>query len=228
MVDTKVNWVTHNVRSVYQNWVEYVFPWKTEEEYNALLSRYNELLADYQNLSKLPAWVRLYNNVVSYKDWSPSIYDNISWSSWSNYYWCALCSLEGSSSNSLWYALYTYKKSWNSDISYAYNESSSVSWSIYSWTIRNATFWNNGSTIKAYFFVYTTYTSNDIVCYECVWNYTSTSSASVTNKGRGSTFNFRDYGGDVTWYWQVSGNSRVSGVTWNEINDDAYIYLTLK
>ena len=200
---------------------------------NATLDTYHNYIDQIQQgwwLSDF-SWVKLYNNFVSSKDWRPSIWDHISWTEDWNYYWCLTCAIEWSSANSLWYYVYKYRKivgtTW--DLWYSlYSVWWDVSGSRYSWTPRSTSFWKKDGIMKIIFFKYNTWTSSysDKECYAVDWTY-ATDSISYSHVGTWETFDPHDYI-DLTWWTQVTDKEWIDSVTPNQINDDAYIYLTLK
>lgn len=174
------------------------------------------------------SWLTLRNVRVSWKDGSPHNYGQVSWTQGGFYYWCSVFSLEWSAANSLAYALYTYRKVDNNDLQYTYNESGGVSSGIYTWVIKNTSFWKNWTKLCAYFFVDTSRSSNWITLWKAEWDYTTTGSATVSQIASGTSYNLSDYGVDLTGYTEVTTSEWVTSANGNEIDDDAYIYLTLK
>lgn len=69
------------------------------------------------------------------------------------------------------------------------------------------------------------------MCYKAVWDYKTSNATWTVSRIWTSTswsFNPEDYWQDLTWYTEIVGSTWVLSATGNEINDDAYIYLTLK
>lgn len=174
-------------------------------------------------------WLKLYNQNVDGKDGSPYIAWFISIIEWNKYYGCSVCSIEWSSASSLASYAYTFRKiNTTNDMSYQLNN---VTWNqssgIYS-TARVPTFWTNWTNMKIIFFVDSTYSTNRIFCYQAVRDYKTTWTTTNSLIWRWTTTNVSDYSVDLTWYTQLTTNERVKSVVWNEIDDDAYIYLVLK
>lgn len=174
-------------------------------------------------------WLKLYNNLVDWKDGSPYIAWFISIIEGNKYYGCSVCSIEWSSANSLASYAYTFRKiDTTNDMSYKLNN---VTWNQSSGiftTARGATFWANWTNMKIIFFVSSTYSTNRVHCYQAVRDYKTTWTTTNSLIWRWTTTNISDYPVDLTWYTQLTTNERVKNVVWNEINDDAYIYLVLK
>ncbi len=174
-------------------------------------------------------WLVLFNKYVSGKDSSPRIKSSVSWVEWNKYYWCTVYSLEWSSANSLESGVYTYRKvNTTNDMAYSMNN---VTWDQSSGIYleaSNATFWRNWTNMKIIFFVNSTRTSNWLYCYQAIWDYKNTGSTTNSLVWRWETTNINDYSVDLTGYTQITTNEWVKSVTGNEIDDDAYIYLTLK
>lgn len=177
----------------------------------------------------LSGWLVLYNRRVSNKDSSPKIKSTVSWVEWNKYYWCSVYSLEGSAANSLESGVYTYRKvDTTNDMAYTMNN---VTWGQSSWIYLEAshvTFWGNWTNMKIVFFVDSTRTSNRQYCYQAIWDYKTTWTTTNSLIWRWETTNISDYNVDLTGYTQITTSSWVKSVTGNEIDDNAYIYLTLK
>ena len=173
-------------------------------------------------------WLNLYNNRVSGKDWRPVTRDHISWIEWWEYYGCCLYELEWSSANSFEVWVYTYRKITDyNDIFYTLNNvTGSVSGSFYT-TMAERAFYTNGTYIKIVFIFDTTASSNSYRCYEAVWDYKHTWTTSNTLIWSWDSRHIADYNVDLTWYTQITNQDWVSAVTWEKINDNAYMYLTL-
>ena len=77
------------------------------------------------------------------------------------------------------------------------------------------------------FFTPTTY-SGGVACWQAVRDYKNTGNASISSVWWWSTYNPSDYNVDLTGYTNFYPYEWVAWVTGNEINDNAYIYLTLK
>ena len=90
------------------------------------------------------------------------------------------------------------------------------------------TFWTNWTNVKVLFFVGSTRSTNPWYLYQAIWDYKTTGTTTNSLFGRGETSDLSQYDVDLTGYTQLTTNERVKDVTWNEIDDDAYIYLTLK
>ena len=171
----------------------------------------------------------LFNQRVSMKDGSPRIKSSVSWIEWNKYYGCTVYSLEGSSSSSLESGVYTYRKvDTTNDMAYRMNN---VTWDLSSgvyYEASHVSFWKNWTDMKIIFFVDSTRSSNRWYCYQAIWNYKTTWETTNSWMWRWETTNISDYDIDLTGYTQITTNEWVKSVTWNEINDNAYIYLTLK
>ena len=174
-------------------------------------------------------WLKLYNQFVSGKNWTPDIRSSISWIEWNKYYWCCVCNLEWDSANSFSTNIYTYRKiDTTHDVYYTFNNASwDVSSNIY---LRASaiTYWVNWENMKIIFFMDSTYSTNSYFCYQSIWNYKTTWSTTNSLIGRWNSTNLSDYSVDLTGYTQVSWNQRVGSITGNKIDSSAYIYLTLK
>ena len=177
----------------------------------------------------LAGGLRLYDNYVSPKDWSPRIVWHMSWINDNKYYWCCVCSIEWSSANSLASYVYTYRKiNTTNDMAYTLNN---VTWDQSSGIYTDAqypTFWSNGTNVKIIFFVNSTRSSNWYYCYQALWDYKNSNSTTNSLIGRWESTNLSDYSVDLDGYTQLTTNERVKSVTGHEEDDDAYIYLTLK
>lgn len=135
MVDTAVNWTIYDVKSVFQNWVEYKFPWVKQSEYDDLLRRYNNLLTDYNNVSRRiwifsPAYYTLSN---VYYDKTNLLYDKWflwDWFSWDTYYTTAFYAHDTNSWSS-WYPVICWmKKSKWANAQFISADGSSISWFV--------------------------------------------------------------------------------------------------
>ena len=171
----------------------------------------------------------LYNRRVSNKDGVPRIKSTVSWTEWNKYYGCTVYGLEWSTASSLESGVYTYRKvDTTNDMAYTMNN---VTWDqssgIYE-EASNATFWKNWTDMKIIFFVDSTRTSNRYYCYQAIWDYKNTGTTTNSLIWRGETTNLSNYSVDLTGYTQITTSSWVKSVTGNNIDDDAYIYLTLK
>ena len=174
-------------------------------------------------------WLRLYDVNISGNDWTPSIRGSVSWIEDWKYYGCCVNSFEWSQASSLASYVYTYRKvDTINDMSYTLNN---VTWYQSSWIYSYASspsFWVNWTDMKIIFFVWSTYSSNPIFCYKAIWDYKNWWTTVNSLAWRWETVNIADYPIDLTWYTQKSWEEWVKSVTWHNMNDDAYIYLTLK
>lgn len=179
----------------------------------------------------LTSWLRLYNNRVSGVDDIPDIYNLRSFENNGKLYWCCLCSMENYSSSSqstYQYALYHWVKQSNSDIAYTYT---SITWPwIYIWSQDGTAYsyisYTNWTKVRYYFTEYETVSWGWYTywVYKFDWdlsNNTCTTARVGASQNPTSLF-------DTTWYFSLTENSRVQSATGNNIDDAAYIYLTLK
>lgn len=190
---------------------------------------YIDLIQQWWGLSDF-SWVRLYNNFVSSKNWTPVIWEEISWEDNWSYYWCLTCSIEWSSADSLWFYVYRYRRIAGTTWDFWYNIYQ-IWWDtsprIYQWP-RSTSFWEKDGVMKIIFFKYNRSTSsdNDKDCYEVNRTYW-TDAISDNFLGSWTTRDPNDYT-DLTWWTQITTKDWVGSVTPNSMNNTAYIYLTLK
>lgn len=143
-------------------------------------------------------------------------------------YGCALFAQNRTSSTVI-YSLYTVRKAWaNVDLTYNLNDSTSFGTAHY-WTgIENPSYWKNGTTAKVFFFTNTDYSTWWVKLFQCTWNYTTGSWATVSQIASGTTTNLNDYNVDLDGYTQITNNEWVASATSTQTGNDNYIYLTLK
>ena len=173
--------------------------------------------------------LKLFSVTVSSKGNIPDIRSTISWEEGGKYYGCCMCTIVGSTGNSLGNYIYTYRKLTNAtDMDYVLNN---ISWDVSSNLFdspQNISFWTNGTNMKIVFFLRSTYSTNPRFAYSTEWDYKTTWNTSNSRYERGSTSNISDYNIDLTWYTQVLWDERVGSVTGGLYSNKASIYLTLK
>ena len=221
---TRLQWAKADIKSSIE--------WKwVSVPSNAKLDTYDTYIDQIQQWDGwvLAWWLKLYDVNVSGYDWTPSIRGSVSWIEDWKYYGCCVTSFEWSQASSLASYAYTYRKvDTVNDMEYTLNN---VTWTqssgIFSYA-SSPSFWKNWTDMKIIFFVDSTYSSNRYFWYQAIWDYKNTGTTTNSSIGRWTTTNISDYSVDLTGYTQVTWEERVKSVTWHNMNDDAYIYLTLK
>lgn len=175
------------------------------------------------------SWAKLYNNPVSWYDWIPKCWNIISFEEdWNLYGSC--CVLQDTySNNNVWVHYYTFRKTWAWDIEYSYPSAWYYNTNSASWNIWYSSHYKNWDTIKSYIMVWY-YPSgsapNYLMCWEFVWDYkTWTITSSQLSWSESS--NPVDHWADLDWYTLFTTSTWVASATWNNVNDNSYIYLTL-
>lgn len=218
---TRLQWAKASAKASIEN------KWVTVPA-NATVDTYHNYIDQIQQWWAILSWLKLYNNCVSNIDDTPQIMGLVSFEKNGVYYWCCISSLEAysSSGNSTYnYALYNWKKVNGSDVSYQY---SSISWPwIYIGSQRwSSDFYINWNLVRVYFYEYESVSGGNYTywVYKFDWNLSTNSCTAVRV---GSSKNPTELY-DIDWYSELTWSTWVQSATWNEINDDAYIYLTLK
>lgn len=175
--------------------------------------------------------VKLNNIRVDNRAVAPSVWWVISFEEGWKLYWCCWTIQESYNSDTAYCALYTFRKVDSWDIAYTYTlDSNSFNWYYWSCRVDNRSAYTNGTNIKFYIFswYYPTTAPNYLMVREYVWNYKNTNSPTSSYLGWWTSTNPTDYGADLTWYYRTTASSWVASATGNRLDDDAYIYLTLK
>lgn len=176
--------------------------------------------------------VKLYNYMISQNADQPELTSVVSWEDGDSMYWLCGVKMEWDRNNTTTYWIYVFKRtSLTADFTYKYSASSTSQW------LRWHDLWNafyvykNWNTVRAFVFYDYYYSNTDKYtgCYQCDWNI-STNATSYTYLWKSSyeNYNIASYGADVTWFTEITGSTWCKSATGNYINDDAYIYLTLK
>lgn len=199
----------------------------------------NAKLSDYSGyIDQIPTWwassyywVKLFNNLVTSNDCTPATTNVISWEEDGKQYWLCATTTEPSSHNYYYYWVYTFRKVWDWDITYAFSENSNYQNSSYTYTTRHWEVYKSWNNVRVFTFSDYAYSGSGryySFCYQFDWDISTWSlSSSYLGTGTYQDYNYASYGWDVTWYTQVTWSTRIASAVWNEIDDDWYIYLVL-
>ena len=167
--------------------------------------------------------------LVATADMTPLVDWFISWKSGSKYYTASIVYSEerNTSYERSLYCLVCATKEAGSDMKYY----KAINRNFYSSTHSEpewVVFYKSaiGPAIRCFFYETSSELSNKYFWFQCDWNY-ETNAVSVVNFDRTSTTTLPS-SADTTGYYRTTQNDWVKSITWIEIEDDSYIYLTLK
>lgn len=201
----------------------------------------NAKLSDYSGyIDQIPTWwassyhwVKLYNNRVTNNDCTPTTTNVISWEEDWKQYWLCATTTEPSSHNYYYYGVYTFRKVWDWDISYAFTENGTYQNSSYTYTTRHWEVYKSWNSVRVFTFTdwarsWQSSSNRRSYCYQFDWDISTWSlSSTYLWQWAYQDYNYANYWWDVTWYTQVTWSTRIASAVWNEIDDDWYIYLVL-
>ena len=162
----------------------------------------------------------------------PDLTSVVSWNEWDKLYWLCGVKMEWDRNNTTTYGIYVFKKTSSAvDFTYSYGASSTSQW------LRWHSLWNafyvyrNWNSIRAFVFYDYFYDNSQKYtgCYQCNWNIsTDAKSFSYLWTSTYKNYDIASYWADVTWFTEITWSTWCKSATGNYVDDDAYIYLTLK
>lgn len=193
---------------------------------SAKLDVYSEYIDQINTWDAFMDSLRLAWYVVSWKDAKPAIIWFISWKEWNVYYWCSLIWLRPWDVSDTYVDLVWIKKTSWSDVVYSVNEKALWGKSIFS-IPRWVYFYKKNWAIRVFFYSITSYTSNYVFWYQADWDYINDTMSIVVIQ-RNEDHTHLPPEADTTWYTLTSDNLWIKSIDWDDIDYDAYIYITTK
>ena len=178
-------------------------------------------------------WVKLYSNRVTSNNCTPATTNVISWEDNWKLYWLVATTTEDSNTN-YYFWIYTFKKVTSGDIQYAFSENSTRQNASYTHPTTHREVYKSADKIRVFTFTdwdwsWQSSSYRRSYCYQFDWD---TSTWSITNtylwQWAYQDHNYADYWWSTAWYTHVFGTTWVQSAVWERINNNGYIYLTLK
>ena len=212
---TRLQWAKADIKTSIENKGVTVPSNAKLDTYDTYIDQINTAWAFMDNLAL--AW-----HFVTWLNVAPFICGHVSWNDSSAYYGAIIADLSWSSEE---YYIICPKKQAGSDVQYPQAYISPWSSSIHAMP-HNLWYYKKWNNIRIFFSEVSTYSSGYAFWFQADWDGTNT--PTIVQIARNNNYLTLPPEADTTGYTEITSNSRIKSVSWNNSYDDAYIFITTK